>query len=258
VTSPALQEFRGKVALITGASRGIGRRLADAFGSSGASVFLVARNASDVRAAADELQSRGIDAAFYAGSAAAPDDIATSVSACMERFARIDVLVNNAGRDVTTSLLDPDWDEVEAMWQLNYFGPWRFIRATWHAHMREHGGSVINIASSAANKSRPVLAAYGMSKAALVDLTRRMAAEVGPTVRVNAISPGTVPTDLVRDLFARIGPPPGVDEHGRGPWPLRRPGTLDDVAAAALYLASPNSSWVTGQVLHIDGGAHLS
>jgi 3-oxoacyl-[acyl-carrier protein] reductase len=165
--------------------------------------------------------------------------------------------VNNAGLDAALPLLDPDWSQVDLMWALNYFAPWRFTQQAWHRYMREHGGSVINIASTAAAKARPIMAAYGMTKAALCDLTRRLAIETGPGVRVNCIAPGVVPTQMLREVFERNGPPPAVAEDGRGPWPLRRAGTVHDIAAAALYLASDASGWVTGQVMYVDGGACL-
>jgi NAD(P)-dependent dehydrogenase (short-subunit alcohol dehydrogenase family) len=176
------------------------------------------------------------------------------VAHCVATLGGVDIVVNNAGADVATSLLEPDWPAVEAMWQLNYFGPWRMAVAAYRAHMGEHGGSVVNIASTAALKARSAMAAYGMSKMALVDLTRRLAVDVGPRVRVNCIAPGIIMTDMIRQLWEEQGGTywGGTDE---GPWPLRRMGQVEDVAAAALYLASDASSFVTGHTLVVDGGA---
>jgi NAD(P)-dependent dehydrogenase (short-subunit alcohol dehydrogenase family) len=250
-------ELAGKVALITGGSRGIGRRIAEVFAVSGADLFVTARTESALQDAATAIASSGATVGFRAASAAEADDVASVVDDCLEMFGRLDILVNNAGMDLATPLLAPDWNEVDRLWQLNFFGPWRYITEVVGRAMGDGGGSVVNISSTAASKARSIMSAYGLSKAALCDLTRRLAVEAGPGVRVNAIAPGIVDTDTLRGVFERHGPPAGVSADGRGPWPLRRPGHVDDVAAAALFLASDGSSWVTGQVLYVDGGAFL-
>ena len=249
--------FDGQVVLVSGAGTGLGKAIAYQFGRLGAKLVICGRKADPLERTAEGMRKLGIDCLTYPMTIRDPEQVAALFDAAWSRYGRLDVLVNNAGLDAATPLLDPDWSEIEGMWALNYFAPWRFTQAAWQQYLREHGGSVVNIASTAAAKARPIMAAYGMTKAALCDLTRRMAIDVGPGVRVNCIAPGVVDTEMLREVFERHGPPAEVADDGRGPWPLRRAGTVQDVAAAALYLASDASGWVTGQVMYVDGGASL-
>jgi NAD(P)-dependent dehydrogenase (short-subunit alcohol dehydrogenase family) len=241
---------------VTGSSRGIGLRIAQVFGSAGARVCLMGRDGQRLAAATKVLGDMGVEVTARAGSASDSTDINATVDHCLEQFGSIDIVVNNAGTDLATPLLDPDWDGVEDMWQLNYFGTWRMVESAFKAYMGEHGGSIVNISSTAALRARTIMAAYGMSKMAMADLTRRLAVDLGPGVRINCIAPGVIMTEMLRELWTQEGSD-NLEVDGEGPWPLRRMGDVDDVASAALYLASDAASWVTGHTLVVDGGAFM-
>ncbi|MGW7514497.1 SDR family oxidoreductase [Streptomyces sp. NPDC054796] len=239
--------LQGKSALVTGASRGIGRAIAIEFARHGAQVMLTGRDRDRL---ADAVADAGPNCAGFLARTEEPSHAETCVAATTERFGGIDILVNNAAMNTGVGpLIEAGDRDLDRIWQTNTRAPLLWTQAAWRHSMRKSGGSVVNIASIGALYGGGPTGAYNLSKAGLLHLTRHLAAEIGPGVRINAIAPGLVRTELSRILWERY--PAG---H-RWPWPLGRIGQSEDVAAAALYLAADHSNWMTGQVLVIDGGA---
>jgi NAD(P)-dependent dehydrogenase (short-subunit alcohol dehydrogenase family) len=241
--------LKGKVALVTGASRGIGKAIATGYAGAGASVMLSSRKQDALEAASAEIDG---ETAVFAANAGEPDQIQACVEATIERFGRIDILVNNAATNPYMGRpIDIDLPRFDKTWQVNYRGPVVWIQAVWKASMAEHGGSIINISSVGGLSVETSIGHYNVTKAALIHLTRTMAADLSPNVRVNSIAPGLVKTDLARALWEA-----GEDAIAAR-LPLKRLGAPEDIANAALFLASDMASWITGQTLVVDGGALL-
>jgi NAD(P)-dependent dehydrogenase (short-subunit alcohol dehydrogenase family) len=240
----------GKVALVTGASKGIGLAIAKVFAENGASVVITARKRAGLDDALKTIDGEAHAIAAHAGD---PEAAETAVAETIGHYGRLDVLVNNAatnphlGRVIDIDL--PRWDKT---FEVNLRGPLLWTQAAWRQWMRDHGGSVLNIASIGGMSPGGAIGAYDTTKAALIFLTRHLATELGPEVRVNAIAPGLVKTDFARALWEPAG------AEANFPWPLRRIGVPDDIASAALFLSSAHASWVTGTVTVIDGGATSS
>ena len=240
----------GKVALVTGASKGIGRTIAAAFAEAGAQVMISSRKQDaldDARATmAGEVES-------FAANAGDLEQAKACVDATVERFGRVDILVNNAA---TNPYLGPTVDIDLARWEktvrVNLTAPLFWTQFAWHASMKERsGGSVINIASIGGLSVESSIGNYNVTKAALIHQTRTLAKELAPRVRVNAIAPGLVKTDMARALWE-------PDEIGIASHiTMRRLGEPDDIAAAALFLASDAASWICGHTLIVDGGMLL-
>ena len=244
--------LEGKVALVTGASRGIGKAIAGTFASCGAAVMLSSRKQDALEAAADEIGTGGGETAVFAANAGEPDQIAACVAATVERFGRIDILVNNAATNPYMGrAIDIDLPRFDKTWQVNYRGPVVWAQEAWNASMREHGGSIVNIASIGGLSVETHIGHYNVTKAALIHLTRTLAADLSPGVRVNAIAPGLVKTDMARALWEP------AEEAIAARMPLRRLGEPADIANAALFLTSDLGSWITGQTIVVDGGALL-
>jgi NAD(P)-dependent dehydrogenase (short-subunit alcohol dehydrogenase family) len=239
----------GKVALVTGASRGIGKAIARAYADAGASVLLSSRKRDALEAAAAEI---GGDVDVVAANAGDPEQAAAAVDRCIERFGGLDILVNNAATNPYFGpAIDIDLDRYDKTWDVNVRGPLVWTQLAWRAAMAERGGSVINIASIGGLSVEPGIGIYNGTKAALIHLTKTLAAELAPSVRVNAIAPGLVKTDMARALWEP------AEERIAASMPLARLGEPADIANAALYLAGDLSSWVTGHTLVVDGGALL-
>lgn len=241
------QRIDGKVAIVTGGSRGIGLGIARAFVAAGANVMITGRKQTSLEEAAESI---GGEIAFRAGHAGRPEDIEAAVDATIDRFGRVDILVNNAATNPyagpTIDVDLPRWDKTFAT---NLRGPLVWTQTAWRKSMKQHGGSVINIASVGGLSTNPILGVYDVTKAALIALTRQLAAELAPGVRVNAIAPGLIKTDFARVLW----------EGDRGDqvaqtYPLKRLGEVEDIASGALFLAAETSGWMTGQTLVFDGG----
>ncbi len=239
----------GKVALVTGASRGIGKAIAQAFAEAGASVLLSSRKQDALEKAAADI---GGDVDVVAANAGDPEQAAGAVARCVERFGGLDILVNNAATNPYFGpAIDIDLDRYDKTWDVNVRGPLVWTQLAWRAAMAERGGAVINIASIGGLSVEPGIGIYNGTKAALIHLTRTLASELAPSVRVNAIAPGLVKTDMARALWE-----PDEARIASG-MPLGRLGEPTDIANAALYLASDLSTWVTGHTLVVDGGALL-
>lgn len=249
----AVERLDGRVAIITGASRGIGHAIASRFASAGVRGLVInARRNDDLAAVAEELTNADCAVSTVAGSMGDPNTAAALVATALDTYGRCDVIVNNAGTNpVFGNLVDADPGAVRKIFEVNVEGPLALVRAAWHSWMHENGGAVVNIASVGGIDPMPFIGAYNVSKAALIHLTRQLAVECAPQVRVNAIAPG-----LVRTRFAKALWEP--DEAGVvSTIPLGRLGEPDDIAHAALFLASDASAWTTGTVLTVDGGALL-
>lgn len=242
-TSPDKGQLQGKSAIVTGASRGIGLATARLFAAEGAHVVLVGRDAGRLDAAAASI---GAGATAVAGSVEDADTIARATDVALTATGRIDVLINNAGGPPPDGpLVAMPMRDFDAALSLNLRAPLLWIRAAWARSMREHGGAIVNIASIGGLSAPRAMGAYATAKAGLLHMTRMLAAELGPAIRVNAIAPGVVRTDATAavdyDAFARI-------------LPMGRIGEADDIADAALFLASARSGWITGETITIDGG----
>lgn len=239
----------GKTILITGGSRGIGRAIAEEYLRHGGSVFITARTPEVLEEAQAHLSQFGPVASLVAPSED-PAMIEESVAKCIERFGSLDVLVNNAARGLPRQLLiDTDLDDIQKVWNVNLSGALLYARHAWHGWMKEHGGSIINVASVTGVSPTPMAGAYNLSKATLIHLSRQLSLELAPAVRVNTLVPGLVRTRMTEsqtdaednDLLARF--------------PLGRLGTTEDLAGAALLLATDAGAWITGQTYIVDGGS---
>jgi NAD(P)-dependent dehydrogenase (short-subunit alcohol dehydrogenase family) len=215
----------------------------------GANVVLSSRKADGLAEAAATLSGLDGQVATVVAHVGRPDQAVSAVAQTIEHFGTCDILVNNAG---TNPYFGPMVDiSVEAMqktYEINQASILTFTQAAWHQYMKEHGGSILNIASIGGLGPEPGIGWYNVSKAAVIHTTSQLAYELAPTVRVNAIAPGLVKTDLARALWE------GREEAVAKRIPLRRLGEVDDIAAMALFLSSSAASWITGQTIVIDGG----
>jgi NAD(P)-dependent dehydrogenase (short-subunit alcohol dehydrogenase family) len=240
----------GKVALVTGASRGIGLAIATRLSEAGAAVMLVARKAEELEDAAASLAATGGDVSWRAANVGDPDAAGSCASAAVERHGSLDILVNNAATNPYFGpLAELDLGRAQKTLDVNQTAALTWTQAAWHAGMERHGGAVVNVSSVGAFRVERGIGWYNVTKAALVHLTRQLASELGPGVRVNALAPG-----LVRTQFARALWEPAGDAVAKR-LPLRRLGEPDDIGKAALFLVSDAASWMTGHVLVVDGGA---
>lgn len=234
--------------LVTGGSRGIGLGIAAELLARGAGVAITARKEERLREAAAELNAgdRVLTISAHAGDYEAAPKVAQQV---IERFGSLDLLVNNAGTNPVFGLLmDAPTSAVEKVMQVNVVGALAMTQAAWHGWMKEHGGAVVNVASIAGLKSSPFIAAYGASKAALINLTTQLSVELAPSVRVNAVAPAVVKTRFAEALYV------DNEEQVAAAYPMKRLGVPEDVAGAVCFLLSDGASWITGETLPIDGG----
>ncbi|MGW4515300.1 SDR family oxidoreductase [Streptomyces sp. NPDC004393] len=246
-----LPELSGKVALVTGASRGIGYGVAEALVARGDRVCITGRNEDALKEAVEKL---GADRVIgVAGKAHDEGHQAAAVDRTMEAFGRVDFLVNNAGTNpVFGPIADLDLNVARKVFETNVVSALGFAQRTWHAWQKENGGAIVNIASVAGLSASPFIGAYGISKAAVINLTMQLAHEYAPLVRVNAIAPAVVKTKFAQALYE------GREEEAAAAYPLRRLGVPSDIGGTAAFLTSDQSDWITGQTLVVDGGMFLN
>lgn len=242
-----MNRFEGRVAIVTGASRGIGYAIAERIIAEGGSVVITGRNLDALDAAASEL---GDSALAIAGRADDSDHREEVFARVADRFGRLDHLVNNAGINPAYGpLLEIDPAAARKIFEVNVIAALEWTRSAVAAGLSR---SIVNIASIAGVSASPGISLYGVSKAALINLTVQLADELAPALRVNAVAPAVVKTKFARALFE------GREDEVSAGYPLRRLGEPADVAGPVAFLLSDDAAWITGQTILIDGGASIS
>ncbi len=244
-------KIEGRVAVITGAGKGIGRGISLAFAEAGADIVCAARTLSDLEETAAAVRDRGRRALCVPTDVMQTEQLDRLVEATLEEFGRVDILVNNAGGTGPRPALQTSERYFETALRLNVTQDFLLTRKVVPHIVDTAGeGAVVNISSRSSDMVQTAFVAYGAAKAALNMMTRNMAPEFAPKVRVNAISVGGVATDSLAVVLTNEA----LREQFEANTPMGRPGTVEDIAAAALFRASPASAWVTGKIFQIDGG----
>jgi 7-alpha-hydroxysteroid dehydrogenase len=243
-------DMTGRVAVVTGAGRGIGAGCARALAEAGADVAIVARTEEQLDAVAAEVHALGRRALVTVGDVSELATLDQLVEATVGEFGRLDVVVNNAGGSMPTPLLDTSVRAFEQAFHFNVTTAFALSKAAIPHMLAGDGGSIVNISSAMGRLRDRGFAAYGTAKAALSHLTRLMAIDCAPRVRVNAIAVGSVATSALEVVLTNDA----IRNEMVDKTPMQRLGEVDDIAIGALYLASDASSFVTGKVLEIDGG----
>jgi NAD(P)-dependent dehydrogenase (short-subunit alcohol dehydrogenase family) len=243
----------GKTAVVTGASEGIGRAIAHAFAREGASLVLVARRANPTAELAEELGGRAVP---IAGDVSDPATADAAVAAAVEGFGRLDVLVNNAGHDLSgVPLFETSPERARAIFEVNVFGAFWMLLAAGRAMAGAGGGSIVNVTSRLGLVGMSGSAWYGASKGALHALTRGAAVEWAPLrIRVNSVAPGLTQTAMIDTWIAEQPDPEAFRASRTETIPLGKIATPEEVAAAVVYLASDESASTTGASIAVDGG----
>lgn len=249
--------LEGKTALITGATRGIGKGIALKFASEGANIAFTGRGANEdmlaaLEATRQEVEALGVKCIAYASDAANYAQTEETVKKVKEDFGSIDILVNNAGITKDGLMLRMTEEQWDTVINANLKSAFNFIHACLPIMMRQRGGSIINMSSVVGVHGNAGQANYAASKAGMIALAQSVAQEMGPKgIRVNTIAPGFIETAMTEAL------PDEIRREWTKKIPLRRAGQTEDVANTALYLASDLSSYVTGQVIQVDGGMNM-
>ena len=248
-----LDRFRltDRVAVVTGAGRGIGRGIALAFAEAGADVVCAARTPADLEATAEAVRARGRRALAVPTDVLKTADLERLAAAAVDGLGRIDVLVNNAGGSPPRPALQTSEAFFERALRMNVTQAFLLSKLCIPRMVETAGGgAIVNVSSRSSDMVQTAFVAYAAGKAALNMMTRNLAAEVAPKVRVNAISVGGVATDALGVVLTNDALRSQFERNT----PMGRPGSVEDIAACALYLASPAGSWVTGKVFQVDGG----
>jgi NAD(P)-dependent dehydrogenase (short-subunit alcohol dehydrogenase family) len=245
----------GKVAIVTGAGSGIGRAAAVALAREGARVALADIDAGGGVSAASEIADAGCDAFFHRADVGVTHDVASLVEAAVERYGRLDVLVNNAGVAIGGSVTEIDEDDWNRVLNVNLTSVWRGMRFAIPEMLKVGGGSIVNTSSVQGSVGFIGWAAYAASKGGIDALTRQAAIEYAPhRIRVNAIVPGTILTPMNERIVRESENGAEIEAGWLAMHPLGRLGRPEEVAAAIVFLASDDASFVTGECLRVDGG----
>lgn len=247
-----IDRFRldGKVALVTGAGRGIGRACALALAEAGADVVLAARTMTQIEDVAEQVRAMGRQAEPVAFDVMDLDRLSELVAVATSRFGGLDILVNNAGGSAPKPFLSTSTRSFEKAFSFNVTTAFELTRCAVPAMLERGSGSVVNISSAAGRVPDRGFVAYGTAKAALSYMTREIAADLSPRIRVNAIAVGSVATSALETVLTNDD----IRSAMESSIPMRRIGEPEEIAAAALFLASPAASYVTGKVIEVDGG----
>jgi meso-butanediol dehydrogenase/(S,S)-butanediol dehydrogenase/diacetyl reductase len=244
----------GKVAIVTGSGSGIGKAIAEIFAKEGAKVAIVERDEASGRQTAETIHAQGGEAIFIKADVSKKDDVQGAVGSTIERFGKLDVLVNNAAIQTLAKLVDTTeevWDQIHGV---NLKGVFFGCKFSIPEMLRIGGGSIINIASVLGLVGDPDLAAYCAAKGGVIALTRAAALTYGPAgIRVNCVCPGDVETPLVQSYFDKDPDAEQLRQTVYSKYALRRIATPDEIAKAVLFLASDESSFVTGSTMVVDG-----
>ena len=243
-----------RVAIVTAAGRGIGAGIARAFAEAGADLVIGARTEEQLAEVAADVEKLGRRVVAIPGSLREREGMQVLVDAAVSEFGRIDVAVNNAGGSLPRAFLETSERRFNEALEWNVTTAFNLTQLVAPVMLKGQGGSVINIASAAGRFSARGFSAYGTAKAAMIHLTRNLAVDLSPRIRVNAIAPGAIATSALDAVLEN----PAIHKEMVERTPLKRLGQTDDISAGAVYLASPASSYVTGRVLEIDGGQEAS
>ena len=251
------RSVQGKVALITGAAKGIGWGCAQVLGMAGAAVALVDVDANGVESAAQQLRDHGVTATAYTANVSRSDDVNRAIDAVVERYHGIDIVINNAGTHDGKSIeqaSEADWDRVIAVNLKSVF----LVSKAALPHLKANGGAIVNMSSMVGLVGQSNACAYAASKGGIIALTKNMALDLAPYhIRVNCICPGWVETPLVQTWFGLQPDEPAARNYIYSVHPLGRIATPEDIGRAALFLASEMGAFVTGVALPVDGGVAL-
>jgi NAD(P)-dependent dehydrogenase (short-subunit alcohol dehydrogenase family) len=248
--SDSIQDFSGRAAIITGATRGIGFGIAQELISRGASVCITARKPHELERAIAELDPEGNGCVIAArGSADDTEHQEAAVAATLAAFGRIDYVVNNAAVNPHMGpMIEADPAAVRKIFEVNVIAALVWTQLAHRAWLGENGGAVLNVASVGGVVAGPFIGAYNASKAAMIHMTKQLAQELGPKVRVNGIAPAVVKTDFAKALYENN------EEAVASRYPMKRLGVTNDTSKLSAFLLSDDASWITGQTVIIDGG----
>jgi len=244
-----LFSLQGEVAIITGAGRGIGRAIAIAFAQAGASVVCAARTQADIDDTATQCRQAGGKALAISCDVSSEDDLAKLVQSRLEQFGKISILANNAGGAYPNDPLKTDAKTFKRDFNFNVTSAFTLTQLCQPSLLASKG-NVINITSAVARYCQAGFSSYGTAKAALTQMTKLLAADFAPHIRVNAVAPGTILTEALGQFLNTE-----IQEKMTALTPLKCLGQPQDIAAAALFLASPAARWISGKIIEVDGGA---
>ncbi|MET9487101.1 MULTISPECIES: SDR family oxidoreductase [unclassified Nocardia] len=247
-----MNRFEGKTAIVTGASRGIGLGIAQRLVDEGAKVVITARKKEALDEAV-EILGGPTHALAVAGRADDAAHQAETIERAITTFGSADLLVNNTGiNPVFGPMVELDLAAARKIVEVNCLAALSWVQQIYKAWMNEHGGAVVNISSVAGTKPAPGIGFYGSSKAMLIHITQELAVELGPNIRVNAVAPAVVKTKFASALYE------GHEDEVAANYPLKRLGVPEDIGGVVAFLLSEDASWMTGQLVVVDGGVTLT
>lgn len=244
--------FENKVAVVTGASRGIGLGIAERLVADGAKVCITARKREALDEAVEQLGGPS-NAIAVAGKGDDPEHQSDALKQTIDAFGSVDLLVNNAGiNPVYGPMIEIDLDAARKIFEVNCLAALSWAQRAHRAWLGEHGGAIVNVSSIAGIKPAPGIGFYGASKAMLTHITQELAVELGPDIRVNAVAPAVVKTQFATALYE------GKEADVAQAYPLKRLGVPEDIGSVVAFLLSEDAAWLTGQLIVIDGGVTLT